>query len=282
MAMTAYQSYQLLDLDRDGLVELAVGHIDLERQYNSVDVYDWNEGGLESVSQVPLSNGLTAIREMSSNYLTGFVPALYVSGDLVDGSRTTDVIALKDGVASNLSLDMQTWISRERVTVYRDVAANDVNNDYILELAHPYQLPAYGNSGTFWFIDWTQYNDAGQTTDICTTYHNTTDGWYLLIPEHWRDKVTVYRNDSVSGQRTVIFALWQGEDKEPLPFMSIYKLTGASRNLRATSGNRFILAEDSNTSTTYAATFYDTWDCGLDQSGLLENFRLIVSSWYAD
>jgi len=282
MTMTAYQSYQILDLDRDGRMELAVGHIDLEHQINSVDIYDWNDGRLEAVSQIPLSNGLTNIRAMKSNYLKGFVPALYVSGDLVDGSRTTDVIAVKDGEATNLSLDTQTWISRERVSVYRDIAANDVNSDYILELAHPYQLPAYGTGGTFWLIDWTQYGEDGQTQDVCTTYHNTTDGWYLLIPEHWRDKVTIYRNDSVSGQRTVIFALWQGEDKEPLPFMSIYKLTGASRSLRATSGNRFVLAEDSSTSTTYAATFYDTWDCGLDRSGLLENFRLIVSSWYGD
>jgi len=75
----------------------------------------------------------------------------------------------------------------------------------------------------------------------------------------------------------VVFALWQGEDKEPMPFLSIYRLTGASRSLRATSGNRFILAEDSNT--IYAASFYSTWNCGLDENGLLENFRLIVSSW---
>lgn len=279
MAMTSYQSYQILDLDRDGLMELAVVHLDRDSQSNTVEIYNWNNSGLEEISQVPLSNGLSNIRTMKSNYLAGFVPALYISGDLADGSRVTDVIALKDGFVTNLSLDTQTWISKERVSVYKDVATNDVNSDYILELAHPQQLPTYGSSGTFWLIDWTQYDGEGHSREICTTFHNTTDGWYLIIPEEWKDKLTVYRNDSISGQRTVIFALWQGEDKEPLPFMSIYKLTGDSRHLRATSGNRFILTEDSNTSTVYAATFYSAWDCGLDQNRLLENFRLIVSSW---
>ena len=128
--------------------------------------------------------------------------------------------------------------------------------------------------------DWVQYNKNGRARQVGTTYHNIADGWYLVLPDSWRNRLVIYRNDNVSGQRAVIFALWQGEEKEPLPFLSIYKLTGASRTLRATSGNRFILAEDS--STIYAATFYNTWDCGLDESALLENFRLIVNSWSGD
>ena len=125
-----------------------------------------------------------------------------------------------------------------------------------------------------------QYGSGGRAREVGTTYHNTADGWYLVIPEHWQNKLLIYRNDSVGGQRAVIFARWQGEGKDPVPFLTVYKLTGASRSLRAASANRFILAEDS--STIYAATFHNTWDCGLDQNGLLENFRLIVSNWSVD
>ena len=277
LIMTAYQTYQLADLDRDGLTELAVGHIDGELKTGQVELHDWNAAGLSTVSRVPLSSGLTAIGAMKANYLTDMVPALYITGDLADGSRVTDVVALQNGTLTNLSLDPETGISREQVSGMREIAASDVNNDYIVEIARPWQLPAYGSTSGAWLVDWVQYNDAGRAKEVGTTYHNAADGWYLVIPEHWQSRLTIYRNDSVSGQRAVIFALRQGEDKEPLPFLSIYKLTGASRSLRAASGNRFILAEDS--STVYAATFYSTWDCGLDQNDLLENFRLIVSSW---
>lgn len=278
--MTTYESYRLADLDQDGLMELAVGRIDRELDVGEVEVHNWDNSGVDTMERVALSKGLSVITAMRANYLTDFVPALYISGQLSDGSRVTDVVAQRSGVLTNLSLDEQTGVSREQVSAYRDLAASDVNNDYILEIARPRELELSVGGVRPWLVDWVQYTGGGRAKNICTAYYNSADGWYLVIPEHWQDKLAVYRNDSVSGQRAVVFARWQGEDKEPLPFLSIYKLTGASRSLRATSGNRFILAEDS--STIYAATFYNTWDCGLDQSELLENFRLIVRDWSVD
>lgn len=279
LLMTTYESYRLADLDRDGLMELAVGRIAPETG-GEVEVHNWDADGIDEVERVALSKGIQNITAMRANYLTDFVPALYISGQVSDGSRVTDVVTLRGGLLTNLALDRETGVSREQVSVYRDLAASDVNNDSIFEVARPYELELSVGGTRPWLVDWVQYTSGGRARNICTTYHNSADGWYLVIPEHWQDKLVIYRNDNVSGQRAVIFARWQGEDKEPLPFLSIYKLTGASRNLRATSGNRFILAEDS--STIYAAAFYDTWDCGLDQSGLLENFRLIVRSWAGD
>ena len=279
LIMTAYQTYRLVDLDRDGLTELAVGHSNQELT-GSVELYDWNAAGVATVSSASLSAGLSVIGQMKADYLTDLIPALYITGELADGSRVTDVLALRDGELVNLSADPETGVSRERVTGLRDVASSDVNSDYILEIARPWQLPAYGATVGAWLMDWVQYDGRGRAKEICTTYHNTADGWYLVIPDHWENRLSIYRNDSVSGQRAVVFALWQGEEKEPIPFLSIYKLTGASRNTRAESGNRFILTEDSNA--VYAATFYHTWNCGLDENGLLENFRLIVSSWSGD
>lgn len=279
LLMTTYGSYRLADLDRDGLMELAVGRIDPELG-GEVEVHNWDTSGVDKAERVALSKGIDSITAMRANYLTEFVPALYVSGQLSDGSRVTDVVALRSGLLTNLSMDPETGVSREQVSLYRELAASDVNSDNILEIARPHEMELSVGATKPWLVDWVQYTSGGRARNICTTYHNSADGWYLIIPEHWRDKLVVYRNDSVSGQRAVIFARWQGEDKEPLPFLSIYKLTGASRSLRATSGNRFILAEDS--STIYAATFYNTWDCGLDQNSLLENFRLMVRDWSGD
>ena len=280
LAATAYDSYRLADLDRDGLMELAVGRVDDELKQGEVVLWDWAADGQRREQRTALSAGLTAIRQMKANYLTDMVPALYVSGDLADGQRVTDVVAMKNGMLTDLSLDPDTGVSVETADPYREVAASDVNSDTILELARPRQLTSYGTGSGAWLNDWVQYDENGRARPVCTTYHNVADGWYLVIPQNWQSRLIITRNDSVSGQRAVNFSLWQGEDREPLPFLSIYKLTGASRSLRAASGSRFILAEDS--STIYAATFYSTWDCGLDQSGLLENFRLIVSSWSSD
>ncbi|MBE6972668.1 MAG: hypothetical protein E7440_02155 [Ruminococcaceae bacterium] len=280
LIMTAYQTYRLVDLDRDGLTELAVARINQELTSGEVALHDWNAAGVATVSSAALSAGISAIGQMKADYLTDLIPALYITGELAAGGKVTDVLAVCNGELTNLTVDPETGVSRELVTGLREMAPADVNSDYISEIARPRQLPAYGTAVNTWLMDWVQYDARGRAKEICTTYHNTADGWYLIIPDHWRNRLTIYRNDSVSGQRAVVFALWQGAEKEPLPFLSIYKLTGASRSTRADSGNRFILAEDS--SAVYAATFYNTWNCGLDENGLLENFRLIVSSWSGD
>lgn len=278
LASAAYDSYRLTDLDQNGLMEIAIATIDRVENTGKVTLYGWNTAeDIMTVQETALSLGATAIRSMRANFIKNFAPALYVVSDLADGSTAVDVIAMKGGQTTNLALDPETLVSRECSSSYRDLTLSDVNSDNILELPRPRQLEARGTLDGAWLADWVQYDSRARASTICTTYHCVVDGWYLVIPDHWQSRLVIYRNDTVSGQRAVVFALWQGEDKEPLPFLSIYRLTGASRALRATSGNRFILAEDS--STIYAATFYNTWDCGLDEGELLENFRLIVSSW---
>ncbi|MBQ3134513.1 MAG: hypothetical protein IJB75_01710 [Oscillospiraceae bacterium] len=278
LASAAYDSYRLTDLDQNGLMEVAIGTVDRVENTGKVTLYGWNTAeDIMVVQETALSVGTTAIRSMRANFVKEFAPALYVVSDLLDGSKAVDVIAMKNAQPVNLALDKDGMVSRECSSSYRDLTLSDVNSDNILELPRPRQLESYPNADGSWLADWVQYDARGRASTICTTYHCVVDGWYLVIPDHWQSRLVIYRNDTVSGQRAVVFALWQGEDKEPLPFLSIYRLTGASRSLRATSGNRFVLAEDSNT--IYAAAFYNTWDCGLDENELLENFRLIVSSW---
>ena len=66
-----------------------------------------------------------------------------------------------------------------------------------------------------------------------------------------------------------------------MPFLSIYRLTGSNRSIRAEEDGRFILREEGEV--IYAAKFYDcAWDCGLGQSELLERFKTIQPSWYND
>ena len=280
LVATVYDDYRLLDMDGDGRMELAVAHLGPDQQ-GEVVLYDWQEEREPVQHRVSLSGTVAGVREMRIGTLADMTPALFVSSDLTDSRRVTDVIAMnKRGELSNLSLDEETGISREVCDPYRELASTDINGDGVSEVARPRQLRSYGNLTGAWLNDWVQYSANGKTKVMCTTYHNTADGWYLVVPQHWQNRLLLTRNDSVTGQRAVNFSLWQGEEKEPLTFLTVYKLTGASRSLRAGSGNRFVLAEDG--SAVYAAAFHSGWDCGLDQSQLLENFRLIVSSWSGD
>ena len=274
--------YRLLDIDQDTRTEIAVVRIEAAGAGSRVEVYGWQDGSFVSLSSAGLSAGVVTLNRVRSNYLSGeyYPPALYVTCTMADGTRTVDVLAYREGQLVNLSLD-EDGISRNRLWSYVDVGLSDVNSDSVLEIPAPRPLPVYGEgaSSNFWFIDWSQYNEEGQCVKVMTTYHNSADSWYLEIPDSWDGLITISRNDSLSGQRQVIFSLWKSWDQSPTPFLSIYRLTGSNRSIRVEEDDRFILREEGEV--IYAAKFYDCdWDCGLDQVGLMERFKTIQTSWY--
>ncbi len=276
--------YCLLDLDRDTRTEIAVARIDPGGLNSLIEVYGWRDGSLVSIHTAELSAGIVTLNRIRSNYLRGelYPPALYVSSTLADNSRAVDVLAClgEEKKLTNLSLRSGTGVSRDILQGYTDVALTDINADSVLEIPFPIALPNYGEgtSSNFWLIDWNQYDEAGRRSHILTTYHNVADAWYLEVPDDWRGKITISRNDQVTGQREVVFSLWRGSEEPPQPFLSVYRLTGSNRASTAARGGRFILREDE--SVIYAARFYDCdWDCGMEEADLLSSFKTIQKSW---
>ena len=279
--------FRLLDIDQDSRTEIAVVRVDPSGVGSQVEIYGWADGQMVSLGGAGLSDGMATLNRVQSNYLSGeyYPPALYVTGTLTTGEKVIDVLAYqnKDGRSRlvNLSQDPETGISRNRLHGYVEASPTDINGDLILELPSPSPLPVYQENGAsnFWLIDWSQYDEQGQCNTVMTTYHNTADNWYLEVPDSWKGKITISRNDSLTGQRQVIFSLWQGENEAPMPFLSIYRLTGSNRSVRAAEDGRFILREEGEV--IYAAKFYDIpWDCGMTQADLMESFQTIQTSWY--
>ena len=182
----------------------------------------------------------------------------------------------------NLALN-DHGVSRERLRGTAELGPSDVNNDVVLELPQVRMLPQDRDpsGASAWLVDWYQYDQSGQRSRVMGTYYNVTDGWFLETPDSWEDKISVSRSDVVSGQRQVVFSLWQGEDEPPVPFLSIYKLTGSNRTTRAQAEGVITLREEEDV--IYAAQFYDCgWDCGLTENDLLmKNFQTIQTSWYS-
>ena len=280
LLLSSYNGYSIVDMDGNGQKEIAVVQLDTAGVNSYLELFGYRDGTILSLDSVLLSSGITVLNKIRPNYVDKFVPALYLTSTLMDDSRATDIVTYQDGELTNLTINRDTGISRETLRDYDDVGPTDINSDGILEMPRPKSLPIYGmgSLSDFWLLDWKQYDEYGKSHDVYTTYHNIADGWYLVIPDEWRDKITISRDDSVIGQRTVVFSYWNGFDIPPEPFLSIYQLTGPNRFTRADMDGRFELGGDSTT--IYAASFVEGgWDCGLDELELIQNFRLIISSW---
>jgi len=288
LLLTGCSGYRLMDIDQDSRTEIAVAVLDSGGVDSYVEIYSWQEADFTK-TQAPLSAGVVTLSRMLPDYLAGeyYTPALYVTCALADGSKTVDVLAMRNDQLVNLALATgksdDPAVSPNILQSYLGVGPTDINGDMVVELPSPSPLPSYGDSSAanFWLIDWSQYDKNGSCNPVMTTYHNVSDSWYLVIPDQWKNQITISRNDSLSGQREVVFSWWPAGGQEPVPFLSIYRLTGNNRTAHANWDGRFILREERDI--IYAAQFYDCgWDCGLNQTELLDSFRTIQPSWNSD
>ena len=70
---------------------------------------------------------------------------------------------------------------------------------------------------------------------------------------------------------------WLGEEREPEPFLSIYRMSSSRSS--SVEEDWMVLREDENV--IYAARFHNSaWDSGLDEMDLLDRFSTIQRSWY--
>ena len=271
---------RLLDMDQDTRIEILVTRMDAVGP-SQVELYSWEDGAIASLGVTELSAGINAINRIRTNYLAGGYsqPALYVTSTLVEGGRVIDVVSYLNGELTNVSMGPE-GVSRDLIQGYTEINPTDINQDGVAEIPSPFQLPSYGESvsSNFWLIDWAQYDQRGNRNPVLTTYHNVSDGWYLIIPESWRSQISISRNDQVTVRREVVFSHWLGEEREPEPFLSIYRMS-SSRTADLEEDGWVILREEENI--TYSARFHDDgWNCGLDEMDLLERFNTIKRSWY--
>ena len=295
---TDYDGYRLFDLDQDNQQELVVFRT-AAGGVPQAELYDF-DGVLAKTSEAPLSVGayVGADGTIKSDYLTGVqtgyltdrVPALFVSSSYGENGAITDVFAVQEGELRNVTLDQETGESGETIRFYTQVSPRDINGDGVMELPQPVPLTDYRittDAVSFWLIHWRQFDAWGNAVPVFTTYHNERDGWYFILPDEWDNNLSLSRSDLPGGgERGVTFSYWPEPSAVPKPFLTIYKLTGTSRALRAREGNRFILfpmnALDrlDESPTIYAAEFRDGWDSGLTEEMVQERFSIIRTDWY--
>ncbi len=284
---TGYSSYRLTDLDMDNKKELALIRLDTIEGNSRVEYWDASEGELVLKSSPPMSWGVSSLASdgVWEGNLRGDppTPALFVTSLRGEKDLITDIFAVKEGELKNVtlrSIDAEdvpdgAGMSSDTVRVRSDAKSTDINGDSVLEVPIPIAMPGAEEDGKLLYT-WYQYDPDGEAYPVFTTYHNFEDSWYFIFPESWEKSVTVSQTSGI-GQKSTVFSLWRGNRQDPLPFLTIYRLTGPNRHTRAQLGGRFILTGDDNT--IYCAEFSDGWDCGLTEEDVGQLFRQSRSEW---
>ena len=281
---TNYVRYAITNLDQDQTQELVVLRA-VDESGSVADYYSWESGELALRSSARVSMTMAELSQqgrLSGGALEEEIPALFVTGVEESAWAVTDILTLRKGDLVNVALSDITGVSSV-IAPFQSLYPADINGDGVTEVPHPVDLhdrdgeetPAYRR------IDWCSYDSDGAATTVLSTYHDMEDGWYLLLPEEWRDQITVSRSVSPD-EATMTFC--RLDQDQPLPFLRITAITGSSRGTKAVRGGRFMLSRQAET--TYTAELLEgnaDWSLGVTEDQVRAAFNLITKEWvYGD
>jgi len=276
-----YSEIAVYDLTGDGNEDVIVFRLPTIESGTIAEVYSLMQDGEIVKQEARLSNGIESIARIMTGRLIDGTPAIFIDseGTFENGSLVTDVIANTTSGITNISLTAVSGVSEG--TIRHRMASSDINKDGIIKVPALRNLIAQSETEYF-AIDWYAFRRSGQSNLALTTYHNNFDEWFLILPFDWREKVSVRREDSVPGERTIIFSYFANPEGPHEDFLKILKLSGDSAEDRANTGKRIhLLTEGTSAYAFEIIADPDSFGLTFNENVIRENFRLIYSDWLA-
>ena len=250
-----------------------------------VDMYSFNDGFEPDVTSTRLTAGIETVERVRFSALSDDEPALFIDSSRGDGKQlVTDIVIYADGGITNITLDMDTGMSAStlREKSSDNAYAQDIDGDKTVEVPELYRLysQADGVLG-YWVLDWYVFDSAGDKTLLCSTYHSG-EGWFLILPDSWRENLTVRREDIVAGERGVILSQVDRRTRDVIDILVIYTLTGENRSDRARLPGRFIIPGMEEGTTVFAGRILsdsDVWAHSLTAEDLIGRVKPIRQEW---
>ena len=278
---TNYVKYTVCDLeaaDRQALVVLRAD----EEGTGLADYYSWQQGRLALRSSARVSMTMAELSQqgrITRGYLQEQVPALFVSGVTDMAQSITDILTVRNGELTNITLSAATGVSTE-VMPFSGLYPADINADGITEVPEVvYLQTAEGGPLLLQRIDWGSYGSSGTRTTVMSTYHDRENGWYLRLPDEWVGRIYVSRT-AMPEETSVTFFIRDESAGELRPFMRVWLFAGSNRAIQAARGERFVLSTQPEK--IYAAELLEanaSWRYGTTQEALKEAFSLIAAEW---
>ena len=275
---TNYSEFTVCTLDARQGSEVLVLRLSPSELSGEAEHYSLAGDGEVVTTTVRLSSGIEALKRVRSTSLLGGAPAVLVESTIDNTGIVTDLLSWNNGKFTNITMDENSGRSDMTLRLSYPIYCRDINADGIIDIPQPSALPAATEEDTTYYaIDWYSYYASGVRRLACTTYSNYTDSWYLILPDSWKGKMTVRREEGASGERMIIFFSIGSGDTPGTDFLAIYTLTGDNRAERATAGDRFILLDDEET--VYAGRILSESALPITREQVKANFGLIYSEW---
>ncbi|SHI16283.1 Repeat domain-containing protein [Sporobacter termitidis DSM 10068] len=278
-----YTQLSVSDMDNDGNPDVMAVRLPSSEQPGQADMYSLRADGEVDAKTAQLSKGIESISYVIKGRLLDESPALFIESSGSGKTVVTDILTWVNGGLYNITADTSGGVSKDTLRSYA-AYSTDINNDKVTEVPFPRLLGSSADT-KYYVIDWYAYNKYGYRSKVFTTYHDFSDGWYLILPDDWKSaddwkNISVRRDDSVAGERTLIFSYISAPGETPIEFLKIYTLSGDNRFDRAAMAGRFRLEEHGDGDMVYAAEILaSVTGITADKTQIINGFRLLYSDW---
>lgn len=273
---TGYSKYLTVDLDGNGLTELFVIRPGpTETDQGVAELYSVVNGAIERTNEANMSVSSDKLKRILFGKLNDGTAAVYTAGAVDGTALITDVFIVQDSHLINVSRSSESGTSVKTLRNYY-VYAEDLDGDGIVEL--PALIPMVPISEAAAetlqnLIRWYGMNVDGSEVDKLFTYHNFTDGWYVVLDHSWATRLTVQQQGTAYD-----FYIWSSDGEQCEKVLTIQALTGPARSEEATAEGRFVLHK--NDSVIYCAQLSEfAEDYDITQESVTKGFRLIETKW---
>ena len=276
LLLNGYSKLLTCDLNGDGSRELMVlrpGEAESERAV--AVLYSFSNGQMQRSVETELSQPASDVRRIVPTQLEKGTPAVFVSSAVEENAIVTDILAMKDGRLSNLSVGSEADTSIRTLRNYY-IYAEDIDGDGIQELPSLITMKpvsVWQDEEEKFLLRWFSIDLDGWETDKLFTFHNYVGGWYIQLDSDWAGRATVDQGDNVFS-----FYVWDESYKEATALFTIYVFTGSDRDAEAVQDGRFALHRSEGVAYSakleYAAAEYE-----ITEEYLTECFRLIRQDW---
>lgn len=206
----SYSQLLVMDFDGDGFEEIFTASVTVGDQPAQARLFRLRSGAIEILGSCPIDSAVTSIVSAAGGLLSA-----NQTGVLLDGAKTANTFVTEvvywDRVKRELVSPLWDPVTQTVSATARslNIVSRDINGDKILELPMVNLLPgtpAQNAPDSAYLTDWHQYDaEANTIVRVMSMVTNSTDGYWFLIPDMWKNQITTEQDTSI---RTLTFRRW--------------------------------------------------------------------------
>ena len=243
MLRSDYSAFTTLDMDRDGKTDIFLIRSNADGPRGFTELYRFRAGGLVKDVEAGLSMSADAVKRIITGEVSSGTMAVFVASAYDEMNIITDVFALSQDQFTNISKNSDSGQSAQTVRNYIVYSA-DIDSDGVIEMPNTLPLRTIAkdqNSLNQYAIVWYNLHTDGSRTEKMLTYHNYDEGWYLRLPDPWRENLSVTKVNLGRADTGTCFYLQEENSLQEL--LTVYAFTGENAAERSTADGRSLLAQ---------------------------------------